>query len=53
LLDLVLSLFIQRSSVAFWMPHVACQTLPEVGKRREIFREREPHDELIVRPSGE
>jgi hypothetical protein len=47
-----MSLFIQRQSVAFWMPYLLFRT-PEVGKRREIFREREPHDELIVRPSGE
>jgi hypothetical protein len=49
LLDLLLSLFIQRGSVAFWMPHVLLRTLPEVGKRRRVFWEREPHDELIVR----
>ena len=35
------------------MPHVLWRTLPEVGKGRQIFREREPHNELIVRPSGE
>jgi len=35
------------------MPHVLLRTLPEVGKRRQIFREKRPHDELIVRLSGE
>jgi hypothetical protein len=48
-----MSLFIQRWSVAFWMPHLVLRALPEVGKRLQIFREREPHEELIVRPSGE
>jgi hypothetical protein len=35
------------------MPHVPLRTLPKVGKRREAFGEREPHDELILRLSGE
>ena len=35
------------------MPHVLLPTLPEIGKRREIFPGKEPHNELIVRPSGE
>jgi hypothetical protein len=48
-----MSLFIQRWRLAFWMPHVLWRTLPEVGKGRQIFREREAHEELIVRPSGE
>jgi hypothetical protein len=37
----LLSLFIQRYSVAFWMPHVPLRTLPEVGERREIFPGKE------------
>jgi hypothetical protein len=35
------------------MPHVFLLRLPEVGKRRKFSPEREPHEELIVRPSGE
>jgi hypothetical protein len=35
------------------MPDLLFRTLPEVGKRLWIFREREPYDELIVRPSSE
>jgi hypothetical protein len=31
-----MSLFIQRWSVAFWMLHLLCRTLPEGGKRRQI-----------------
>jgi hypothetical protein len=47
-----MSLFIQRWSIAFWMPYLFLRTLPEVGKRLQISG-KEPHDELVVRPSGE